>query len=69
MIPDFQVLAGMFSLLRASLLSSVSPPTPGPRSATHFAELDFHEDLVLPSNATLGTPGILGPVGTRGAGR
>lgn len=35
----------------------------------HLAELDLHEDMVLPPTAPLRTPGVLGPVGTGAAGR
>lgn len=38
-------------------------------SPAHLAELDLHEDMVLPPTASLCTPGILGPVGARAAGR
>lgn len=48
-------------------------PTPAgllhPVSPAHLAELDLHEDMVLPPAASLCTPGVLGPVGARAAGR
>lgn len=36
---------------------------------THLAELDLHEDVVLSPTAPLCTPGVLGSVGARAAGR
>lgn len=35
----------------------------------HLAELDLHEDLVLPPTAPLCTPRVLGPVGARATRR
>lgn len=35
----------------------------------HLAELDLHEDVVLPATAPLRTPGVLGPVGAGAARR
>lgn len=45
-------------------------PTPAGLRPTHLAELDLHEDVVLPPAAPLCTPGVLGPgVGARATGR
>lgn len=35
----------------------------------YLAELDLHEDVVLPPTAPLHTPRVLGPVGAGAAGR
>lgn len=40
-----------------------------PQAPAHLAELDLHEDLVLPPAAPLHAPGVLGPVGARAARR
>lgn len=40
-----------------------------PSPAAHLAELDLHEDVVLPPTAPLHTPGVLGSVGAEASGR
>lgn len=47
----------------------LSPAPAGLLCPSHLAELDLHEDVVLPPAAPLCAPGVLGPIGARAAGR